>query len=228
MSPLTFGAWNVCTLMDKAQVDRPERRKALVGRELARYNADIAAHSKTCLTEEGQLMHDSWMHPSSKHWHLIDFVIVKKRDRQDVWLTKSMCGADCWTDHRLSISKMNLRILPKRCPQGKTAPKSLDISKLKKSETKQQLTEELENLAVNIQITDNIEDSWATFHNTVYASDYGSLGPSKRKHQDRFEDNSEQMNNVACSKGVYGPQPAISSQVSLLMEQHSSQRIPDT
>lgn len=57
-----------------------------------------------------------------------------------------------------------------------SAPKSLDISKLKTSETKQQLTEEL----VNIQITDNIEDSWAIFHNPVYASDYGSLGPSKR------------------------------------------------
>lgn len=55
VSPLTFGAWNVCTLMDKAQVDRPERRKALVGRELARYNADIAALSKTRLAEEGQL-----------------------------------------------------------------------------------------------------------------------------------------------------------------------------
>lgn len=55
---------------------------------------------------------------------------------------------------------------------------------LKKSETKQQLTEQLENLTVNIQITDNIEDSWTTFNDTVYASAYGSLGPRKKKHQD--------------------------------------------
>lgn len=46
----------------------------------------------------------SWMHLRSKHWDLIDFVIIK-RDRQDVRVTKSMCGADCWTDHRLIISK---------------------------------------------------------------------------------------------------------------------------
>ena len=26
----------------------------------------------------------SWMHPRSTHWHLIDYVIVRKRDRQDV------------------------------------------------------------------------------------------------------------------------------------------------
>ncbi|KAI0233025.1 Craniofacial development protein 2, partial [Lamellibrachia satsuma] len=33
----------------------------------------------------------SWMHPRSKHWHCIDYVVVRKRDRQDVWVTKSMC-----------------------------------------------------------------------------------------------------------------------------------------
>ena len=44
----------------------------------------------------------SWMHPRSKHWHLIDCVIIKrKRDRQDVRVTSAVCGAECWTDHRL-------------------------------------------------------------------------------------------------------------------------------
>ena len=44
----------------------------------------------------------SWMHPRSKHWHLIDYVIVRRTDRQDI--TNTMCGADCWTDHRLVVS----------------------------------------------------------------------------------------------------------------------------
>ena len=65
----------------------------------------------------------SWMHPRSKHWHLIDYVIVRKTDRQDVRVTKTMCGADCWTDHRLVVSKLNLRIQPARRPQGNKAPK---------------------------------------------------------------------------------------------------------
>ena len=60
----------------------------------------------------------SWMHPRSKHWHLIDYVIVLRTDRQDVKVTKTMCGADCWTDHRLVVSKLNLRIQPARRPQG--------------------------------------------------------------------------------------------------------------
>ena len=69
----------------------------------------------------------SWMHPCSKHWHLIDYVIMLRTDRQDVRVTKTMCGADCWTDHRLVVSKLNLRIQPARRPQGKKAAKRLDV-----------------------------------------------------------------------------------------------------
>ncbi|XP_035699628.1 craniofacial development protein 2-like [Branchiostoma floridae] len=54
----------------------------------------------------------SWMHPRSKHWHLIDYVITRKRDRQDIKVTKAMCGAECWTDHRLIVAKVKLRIQP--------------------------------------------------------------------------------------------------------------------
>ena len=41
----------------------------------------------------------SWKHPRSKQWHLLDYVIVRQQDRQDVKVTKAMCGAECWTEH---------------------------------------------------------------------------------------------------------------------------------
>ena len=88
--------------------------------------------------------HTSWMHPRSKHWHLIDYAIVRKRDRQDVRVTKSMCGAECWTDHRLIISKLNVRIQPKRLPQGNPAKKKLNIVKLSNLDAKQSLMSTLE------------------------------------------------------------------------------------
>ena len=44
---LITGTWNVRTLLDNVKVDRPDRRSALVARELARYNVDIAAQSET-------------------------------------------------------------------------------------------------------------------------------------------------------------------------------------
>lgn len=54
--PLTVGAWNVRTLMDTSGSKRPERRTALVGRELARYNLDVAVLSETRLANTGQVL----------------------------------------------------------------------------------------------------------------------------------------------------------------------------
>ena len=50
----------------------------------------------------------SWMHPCSKHLHLIDY--VRRRDRQDVRVTKAVYGAECWRDHRLIISKLSISL----------------------------------------------------------------------------------------------------------------------
>lgn len=77
------------------------------------------------------------MHPRSKHCHLIDYVIVQRRDRQDVRVTKAMCGADCWTDHSLLVSKLNIRNQSPRRPQGAQVPKRVNISKLGNSNTKE-------------------------------------------------------------------------------------------
>ncbi|BHF83769.1 hypothetical protein SprV_0902691500 [Sparganum proliferum] len=55
MSPLTLAARNVRSLLDNPRSDRPERRTALVARELARYKVDIAALSETRFSEQGQL-----------------------------------------------------------------------------------------------------------------------------------------------------------------------------
>ena len=54
-----------------------------------------------------------------------------------------MCGADCWTDHRLVDRKLNLRIKPVRRPQGNKVPKRLDVSKLKQDNKKQALVNDI-------------------------------------------------------------------------------------
>ena len=49
--PLKIGAWNVCTLMDSAGSDRPQRRTAIVGKVLGRYGIEIAVLSETRFAE---------------------------------------------------------------------------------------------------------------------------------------------------------------------------------
>lgn len=55
MKILNLGMWNVRTPLDNTKADRPERRTALVTKELACYNVDIAALSKTHLADKDQL-----------------------------------------------------------------------------------------------------------------------------------------------------------------------------
>ena len=54
----------------------------------------------------------SWMHLCSKHWHLIDFVIVHRSNLRDVKITRALRGADCWTDHFLIRSQLTMRARP--------------------------------------------------------------------------------------------------------------------
>ncbi|KAJ3594775.1 hypothetical protein NHX12_004082 [Muraenolepis orangiensis] len=49
---LRIGAWNVRTLTDNQASDRPERRTAIISRELRKFQIDIAALSETRRKEE--------------------------------------------------------------------------------------------------------------------------------------------------------------------------------
>ena len=143
----------------------------------------------------------SWMHPRSKHWHLIDYAVVRKRDRQDVGVTKSMCGADCWTDHRLIVTKLNIRIQPKRRPQGKKAPKRLNITQLKNTNTKQCFVDNLEARLESTPLdSQNVEADWATLRELVYNTATEILGPSTRKHKDWFDENCDEIKQLLDEK----------------------------
>ena len=50
----------------------------------------------------------TWMHPRSKHWHLIDYVLAHKCDHKCVIHTKVMPSTECHTDHHLVSCTSNL------------------------------------------------------------------------------------------------------------------------
>ncbi|XP_047470214.1 craniofacial development protein 2-like [Penaeus chinensis] len=70
----------------------------------------------------------AWIHPRSKHWHLIDYV-------QDVLHTRVMCNAECHTDHRLVRSKLRLPFKPKP-KKGGVSRKKFQIDNFQSAEIK--------------------------------------------------------------------------------------------
>jgi len=136
----------------------------------------------------------SWMHPRSKPWHLLDYIITRRRDRQDFRITKAMRGADCWTDHRLIVSKLHIHTRKKRRPQGQKTAKRLNVAKLQCAEICQSLQSELDSNLVDFhpeQLT--VEDGWSTFRNVVYNSAFKHLGRTQRRHQDWFDENDAEI-----------------------------------
>ena len=85
---------------------------------------------------------------STKHWHLIDYILVRQEDRSDVRVTKSMCGADCWTDHRLLVSKLNLTVLPQKRPLSQKLTKKLNV--VIKEAIQDRLNKELDSKPVDV------------------------------------------------------------------------------
>ena len=113
-------------------------------------------------------------------------------------MTKTMCGADCWTDHRLVVSKLNLRIQPARRPQGKKVPKRLDVSKLKQDGKRQAFINDIYSRLDAMELTsDDQEENVTVFRDTVHSSAMDSLGPISRcKHQDWFDENDEEIQGL--------------------------------
>ena len=121
-------------------------------------------------------------------------------------VTKTMGGADCCTDHRLVVSKLNLRIQPARGPQGKRAPKRLDVSKLNHDSMRQAFINDISNQlgALNFSSEDPVETG-TVFQKAVHFSAATTIGYPSCKHQDWFDENDEELScflttNTACTR----------------------------
>ncbi|BHF85178.1 hypothetical protein SprV_1002833900 [Sparganum proliferum] len=330
VSSLTLAAWNVRSILDNPRTNRPERRTALVARELARYKVDIAALSETRFSEQGQLeevgagytffwsgrprterrdagvvffirndiclrsaddqpvaardkfyegLHAllttvskadklivlgefnarvgtdhttwrgllgphglrgsndngllllrtcaehrliltntffclperekaTWRHPRWRQWHLLDYVLVRRRDQRDV----AIAGADGWTDHRLVISKMRIRLQPRRRPQGKRPLGKLNVALLSLPAHHLHFSNELaqrldklpiaaaDDAAAAAAENASVENHWCQLRETVQSTALAVLGRARWQHQDWFDDNDAVISNLLTEK----------------------------
>jgi hypothetical protein len=56
----------------------------------------------------------TWQHPSTKEWHMIDYILTNKRYKSSIEDIRVYRGADMKTDHHLLITRVRLHLAAKR------------------------------------------------------------------------------------------------------------------
>lgn len=130
----------------------------------------------------------TWMHPRSKHWHLIDYAIVRRRDIGQVKITRVMRGAHCWTDHRLVITKLKLNL---RLPCRRNFVKALrtNVDNLQHMPTRVDYIQALDNTLQSLDIENcDLKTTWQTLSTKLVAISTQVLGLKTYKHEDWFDE----------------------------------------
>ncbi|BHF63473.1 hypothetical protein SprV_0200646500 [Sparganum proliferum] len=142
-----------------------------------------------CLPEREKA---TWRHPRSRQWHLLDYVLVRRRDQRDVLVTKAIAGADGWTDHRLVISKMRIRLQPRRRPQASSTARQPSYRCCRRRRRRRGVDVATENASV--------ENRWCQLRDTIQSTALAVLGRARRQHQDWFDDNDAAISNLLAEK----------------------------
>lgn len=136
----------------------------------------------------------TWMHPRSKHWHLLDYIITRHQDLCEILDTRALRGADCWTDHVLLRCKARFIVHKPVRKKPSCIKRKLDVSRLKCASVVSELQEKLrDQLPALPADTDTSEHAWSVFRDAVFSAAETALGFRKRKHQDWFDQNDQDI-----------------------------------
>ena len=135
----------------------------------------------------------TWMHPRSRQWHLLGYVIVRQRDMQDVCNVRTLRAADCWTDHALVRATFRMVIKPAaRLRTIVKLPKRLDVSKLHSAEFQEALAEGMNAVAYT--------SPWDATKDDLYKVAEETVGTVAARSRDWFDENDQAISDVLAAK----------------------------
>ena len=137
------------------------------------------------------------MHPWSKYWHLIDYLLVHKHDLKDVIHIK----AECHTNHRLVCGKFRLHFKPKP-RKGGPPKKKFNLNKLQSAEVKADFQVGLQSKSEN---SNSLEDpSPEALRNqlksVILQTSEEVLGFTTKKNKDWFDENNQKIQELLVKK----------------------------
>ena len=154
----------------------------------------LCAQNELCITntffQQADRHKTTWMHPGTKQWHMIDFVITRRRDIKEVFHTRAMCGTTVWSDHSLVRSKIAFKIKAPQHRHRLKPKKKPDLSKLQSSMVRETLATKLqEGYDATTLPAATATASWDIFKEVTLKIAEEVLGFPARKHRDWFDEN---------------------------------------
>jgi len=171
------------------------------GRLLLEFCAEQQLTITNTIFQQKDSLKTTWMHPRSKHWHLIDYVVVRQRDFKDVLHTRVMPSAECHTDHRLVRCKLRLHFKPKP-KKGGPPRRKLQVGRLQSAEVKADFQAGLESRLVDSSCpTDpSPETLWEHLKIAILQTSEEVLGFVTKKNKDWFDENNQEIQELLVKK----------------------------
>ena len=146
----------------------------------------------------------TWMHPRSKKWHILDYVLCRWRDLKDIHVTKGVRGANGETGHRLLLCKVSFNIFPRRRKVGVKTKRKLNVSALKCAETTLKFRSKLDAALKDKQVVagETLDDQWAKLRETTFNVAESIIGFKKGSHRDWFADNFPKIEQLIQEKNL--------------------------
>ena len=141
----------------------------------------------------------TWMHPRSRHWHMIDFIITRCRGKMATHGTRAMRGANCWTDHQmLKKSKVAFRIRPKHNRQRTSNPTKLNTANLSTISHREKSVQEIDIALTQWEEKNNStpDEEWAALQQVLCNTAKTYIGKPDRKPQDWFDPNDQELQTL--------------------------------
>ena len=171
------------------------------GRLLLEFCAEKQFTITNTIFQQKNSLKTTWMHPRSKNWHLIDYVLVRQRDIQDVCHTRVMPSAECYTDHRLVRCKLRLLFKPK--PRKGGAPKKkFKVVCFQSAERTADFQAGLQLRLVDYscQVDPPLETLWVHLKTAISQTAEEVLGYTTRKNKDWFDENNQEIQELLTQK----------------------------
>ncbi|MEM7289519.1 MAG: hypothetical protein AAF412_03965 [Pseudomonadota bacterium] len=131
----------------------------------------------------------SWKHPRSKRWHLLDYIITKRRDLKDIKVTRAMRGASCWTDHNLIRAKLCLHVKRKQRHHCQVTRK-FAVQKLENPTTAEYFNNTFREA---LDKSTHPQHSWTRFQGAIAEASKQVLGYKKNTQQDWFVEHDDEI-----------------------------------